>query len=74
MSILTCGVQWFCTEQPRSSFSRVPCLLSWPLPPVLCPHSKQLTMGHPLLCVCIHTWSCSSATPPLSSHWLAGCD
>ncbi|PIO29356.1 hypothetical protein AB205_0002350 [Aquarana catesbeiana] len=42
---LTCSVQWFCIEQPRSSSSQVPLWHSWPLPPAECPHSKQLAMG-----------------------------
>ncbi|CAI9591763.1 unnamed protein product, partial [Staurois parvus] len=54
--IFTCCVRWFCTEQPGSSSSRVPCRLSWPLLPVRCPHSKQLAMGAPAaLCVHSHT-------------------
>ncbi|CAI9574551.1 unnamed protein product [Staurois parvus] len=74
MSILTCCVQWFCTEQPGSSSSRVPHRLNWPLLPFGCPHSKQMLWGHPLLHLSIHTWSRGSAQPPLSSHWFTGFD
>ncbi|CAI9574335.1 unnamed protein product, partial [Staurois parvus] len=45
--ILTCCVQWFCTEQPGSSSSQVPYRLSWLLLSVGSPHSKQLAMGAP---------------------------
>ncbi|CAI9604751.1 unnamed protein product [Staurois parvus] len=73
MSILTCCVQWFCTEQPGSSSSRVPRRISWPLPPVRCPHSKQLTMGAPAApCVHSHTEPRLGPDPSLFSlaHWL----
>ncbi|CAI9577639.1 unnamed protein product, partial [Staurois parvus] len=53
--ILICCVQWFCTEQPGSSFSWVPHRLSLPLPFVGCPTTSSFLWGHPLLRVSIHS-------------------
>ncbi|CAI9589221.1 unnamed protein product, partial [Staurois parvus] len=51
--ILNRCVQWFCTEQPGSSSSRVPRRLSWLLLSGA-PTANILIWGHPLLRVSIH--------------------
>ncbi|CAI9535419.1 unnamed protein product [Staurois parvus] len=65
MFILTCYLQWFCTQQPGSSFSWVPCRLSSLLPLVGCPHIKQLAMGAPAA-PSVHSHGAATRPHPLS--------
>ncbi|CAI9573685.1 unnamed protein product [Staurois parvus] len=73
MSRLTCCVQLFCTEKPGSSSSWVTRRLSWPLPPIRCPHIKQLGMGA-LAAPCVHSHMEPRLSPAPSffslAYWL----
>lgn len=57
--ILTCSVQWFCTKQPRYSFSRVP-LLSDPIASHLLPN----------FCCCVSIRDTEWALALLPPYWL----
>ncbi|PIO34070.1 hypothetical protein AB205_0002820 [Aquarana catesbeiana] len=61
----------FAQSSPDPSLLGSPRRYSWHLPPVKCPHSKQLAMGapkharsRPRLCMSIHTQSRGSPPPP----------